>query len=239
MSAKKTSMSLFGFGLIKCCMRPNKINRASSSDHDVPCTKTVNIDLNTEPDENTEGRVNDTNNTNTNDIYKTITEEQATKIREIIGESITKTIYEEEECKPIQWADTVPFTFPITEGQVIKVYDGDTITIASKLPYPESPLYRLSVRLNGIDTPEIKGKNDDEKEAAKNARDAVSNMIMQKRIRLENVQSEKYGRILADVYFGDIHLNQWLIDNRYAVSYDGGTKVAPTSWLKYKESGVV
>ena len=67
----------------------------------------------------------------------------------------------------IELKDTVPFTFPIENGQVIKVYDGDTITIASKLPYDASPLYRLSVRLNGIDTPEIKGKNDDEKESGK------------------------------------------------------------------------
>ena len=58
----------------------------------------------------------------------------------------------------IKWEDTIPFTFPISRGQVIKVYDGDTITIASKLPFESYPLYRLSVRLNGIDTPEIKGK---------------------------------------------------------------------------------
>ena len=69
----------------------------------------------------------------------------------------------------IKYEDTVEFTFPITEGKVIKVYDADTITIASKLPYDESPLYRLSVRLDGIDTPEIKGKDitEEEKEAAK------------------------------------------------------------------------
>ena len=54
----------------------------------------------------------------------------------------------------IKYEDTVEFTFPITEGKVIKVYDADTITIASKLPYKESPIYRLSVRLNGIDAPE-------------------------------------------------------------------------------------
>jgi hypothetical protein len=41
------------------------------------------------------------------------------------------------------WKDTVVFVPPITGGIVIKVYDGDTITIASKLPYDESKLYRL------------------------------------------------------------------------------------------------
>ena len=39
-------------------------------------------------------------------------------------------------------------------------------------------MYRLSVRFNGIDTPEIKGKTDDEKNAAKSARDALSSLLV-------------------------------------------------------------
>lgn len=144
-----------------------------------------------------------------------------------------------EDGSDIKWEDTVEFTFPIKGGRVIKVYDADTITIASKLPYDESPMYRLSVRLNGIDTPEIKGKgvSEEEKEAAKIARDYVSNLVLNKVVRLENIESEKYGRILADVFIGDIHLNELLIKERYAVSYDGGTKEKPQSWLKYKLTG--
>ncbi len=139
----------------------------------------------------------------------------------------------------IKWEDTIQFTFPITGGQVIKVYDADTITIAAKLPYDSSPLYRLSVRLNGIDTPEIKGKgiSDEEKAAAKVARDFLTTLIFQKYVRLENVESEKYGRILADVYVGDIHVNELLIKERYAVKYDGGTKVKPKSWSNYRLTG--
>jgi micrococcal nuclease len=144
-----------------------------------------------------------------------------------------------EDGTDIKWEDTVEFTFPITGGRVIKVYDADTITIASRLPYHESPMYRLSVRLNGIDTPEIKGKgvSDEEKEAAKVARDFVSNLVLNKFVRLENVQTEKYGRILADVFLGDLHLNELLINERYAVKYDGGTKKKPDSWLKYRLTG--
>jgi endonuclease YncB( thermonuclease family) len=139
----------------------------------------------------------------------------------------------------IKWEDTVEFTFPIKGGRVIKVYDADTITIASKLPYDESPMYRLSVRLNGIDTPEMKGKGvlDDEKEAAKLARDFVSNLVLNKYVTLENIESEKYGRILADVYIGNLYLNEILLKERYAVKYDGGTKIKPTSWLKYIVKG--
>lgn len=144
-----------------------------------------------------------------------------------------------EDDTDIKWEDTIEFTFPITGGRVIKVYDADTITIASKLPYDASPMYRLSVRLNGIDAPEIKGKgiSDEEKESAKLARDFVSNLVFNKFVRLENIQSEKYGRILADVFVGDIHLNELLIKERYAVKYDGGTKKKPQSWEKYRLIG--
>jgi len=138
---------------------------------------------------------------------------------------------------PIRWEDTVEFTFPITGGYVIKVYDGDTITIASRLPFTGSPIYRLHVRLNGIDTPEIKGKTEDEKEAAKRARETLSSLILNKQIRLENIESEKYGRILADVYLDNLHLNAWMIQNRFAVKYDGGKKISPSSWTEYISSG--
>ena len=142
--------------------------------------------------------------------------------------------YMEDEIKI---EDTVEFTFPIKGGTVIKCYDADTITIASKMPYDASPLYRLSVRLNGIDAPEIKGKSAEEKEVAKEARDFVSNLVLNKYVRLENIESEKYGRILADVYIGDVHLNELLLKERYAVKYDGGSKQIPVSWLKYKNNG--
>jgi len=142
--------------------------------------------------------------------------------------------YMEDEIKI---EDTVEFTFPIKGGRVIKCYDADTITIASKLPYDASPLYRLSVRLNGIDAPEIKGKSAEEKEVAKEARDFVSNLVLNKNVRLENIESEKYGRILADVYIGDVCLNEILLRERYAVKYDGGSKQIPVSWLKYKNTG--
>ena len=79
-----------------------------------------------------------------------------------------------------------------------------------------------------------KGVSDEEKEAAKQTREIVYNLVFNKFVRLENIQNEKYGRILADVYIGDINLNEFLIKEKYAVKYDGGTKIKPTSWLKYR-----
>jgi len=131
----------------------------------------------------------------------------------------------------IHYNDTTPFIPPISCGKVVKVYDGDTITIATKYPGVEnSPIYRFSVRLNGIDSAEIKGKTFAEKEQAILARDALSTLIMNKIVFLKNLSMEKYGRILADVYLDDLNINQWMLDNKHAVSYDGGTKCRPAEW---------
>jgi endonuclease YncB( thermonuclease family) len=137
---------------------------------------------------------------------------------------------------PIHWQDTTPFVPPISGGQVIKVYDADTITIAAKIDIPNSPLYRFSVRLNGVDAPEIHGKTEDEKESAIYARDQLEGLLLHRFVHLKNQKTEKYGRILADVYLGDLHINQWLLDEKLVVPYDGGTKKSPESWLEYNRS---
>ena len=118
--------------------------------------------------------------------------------------------------------NTEKFTFSkIKYGKVIKVYDGDTITIATKY---NGNISSFVVRLSGIDTPEIKTKNKKEKELAIEARDALKDLIFNKIIRLDNIENEKYGRILADIYIDNIHINKWMIESNYADEYDGGKK---------------
>jgi len=136
------------------------------------------------------------------------------------------------ELDKIEYKDAIPFIPPVTGGKVIKVYDGDTITIASKLPLINSPVYRFSVRLSGIDSAEIKGKTFAEKEAAVQARDALRELIMGKMVTLKGVSTEKYGRVLATVYLGNLNICEWMLENKYAVPYDGGTKNRPTEWDK-------
>ena len=143
-----------------------------------------------------------------------------------------------EEPKKIQWSDTLQFVPPINTGQVIKVYDGDTFTLAGHLPYDGSPLYRFSVRLNGIDCAEIKGKTEEEKEYAIRARKELEDLIMDKTVTLKNVKNEKYGRILADVFVGDLHVNKHMIDKGLAVEYDGGAKTTKSWFEIYKNKNI-
>jgi endonuclease YncB( thermonuclease family) len=131
----------------------------------------------------------------------------------------------------VTWKDCKPYVPLVSCGKVIKVYDGDTITIASKLQNStDDTIYRFSVRLLGIDSAEMKSKNEIEKLHAIQARDALSSIVFNQMVELRNVSTEKYGRLLADVYCKNIHLNEWMIRNNYAVPYDGGTKQIPSEW---------
>jgi endonuclease YncB( thermonuclease family) len=133
----------------------------------------------------------------------------------------------------ITYKDTISYIPPIICGKVIKVYDGDTITIATKLPYNSSPIYRFSVRINGIDCPEMKTRDRNEQICAAMAKQTVYDIAFNKIVYLKNVSLEKYGRILADVFVDDISIGELLCQCKLAVKYDGGTKNSPEDWLKY------
>ena len=48
---------------------------------------------------------------------------------------------------------------------------------------------------------------------------------------------DKYGRLLVEIYCNEdeCNVNNWLVDNNYAFSYDGGTK---KSWKDYLENNI-
>ena len=137
-----------------------------------------------------------------------------------------------DKLKNIEYKDTIPFIPKIQYGKVIKVYDGDTITVGTYFPNDDT-LYRFSVRLKGLDCPEMRTKNTDEKQCAIIARDFVRNKILNKIVELRDVELEKYGRILANVYCENGCINDELCENRLAVQYYGGTKQIPDNWMKY------
>ena len=105
-----------------------------------------------------------------------------------------------------------------------------------RLPYKKSKLYKISVRLNSIDCPELKTKNEIEKQCSKIAKQKVSDLLMGKTVQFKNVGMEKYGRLLADVYYKGKSVNEWLLDNHLAIKYDGGTKQPPENWMEYYNS---
>lgn len=129
--------------------------------------------------------------------------------------------YVESMLKDITLKDCEKFIPAIQWGKVVKVYDGDTITIAACL---DDKCYKFSTRLLGIDTPEIRGKSVKEKALAIDARDYLKTMIFGKMVELRKVSYDKYGRLLANVYFENKSISDLMIEKKYAVPYDGGTK---------------
>jgi len=112
----------------------------------------------------------------------------------------------------------------------IKNYDGDTITV--NIPdYPPIIGKKISIRVNGIDTPELRTKSSKEKQSARTAKRLVNSLLKKaKEIELKNIQRGKYFRIVADVYYDGKNLADILMKNNLAVPYGGGTKTK--DWSK-------
>ena len=122
------------------------------------------------------------------------------------------------------------YNFRVTE--INRVLDGDTIDVTIDLGFD---LYKKErVRIAGVDTPEKRTKNLEEKELGIDATNWLKEKLEgtlagddQLFIRTELVGGVgKYGRLLGWCYIGDseVSLNEQMITEGYAHAYDGGTK---------------
>ena len=115
------------------------------------------------------------------------------------------------------------------KAKVVNIYDGDTIKVVFKIFKTH---YRWNCRVMGVDTPEMRTHNPLEKEYATKERDALREKIMDKIITVKCGKFDKYGRLLIDIYYEKQHINQWLIDEKYAFAYEGKTKKDWGEYLK-------
>jgi micrococcal nuclease len=120
-----------------------------------------------------------------------------------------------------------------TFAKCVYVYDGDTVHIIFKMPNGNE-CYKWVIRLIGIDTPEMKSKNANEKKKANEARDYLRGLILNKLIIVECLEFDKYGRLLGNLFLeGDsISLSQKMITAGFAKAYDGGHK---DGWVELDE----
>jgi len=105
------------------------------------------------------------------------------------------------------------------------VYDGDTFRVDINSLSPIAGK-NIPIRVNGVDTPEIRGKCPYEKKLAYMVKDFVMNKLLKaKRVELKNIQRGKYFRIIADVFVDGVSLEQELLDNGLAYKYSGKKKL--------------
>ena len=109
-------------------------------------------------------------------------------------------------------------------GEVTSIYDGDTFR-ANIPDYPPIIGRHMGIRINGVDTPEMRGKCEQEKVLARKAKQyTVTKLRNAKTIELLNMQRGKYFRIVADVYADGQSVGEGLVREGLAVVYDGGKK---------------
>ena len=114
-------------------------------------------------------------------------------------------------------------------AKVLSVYDGDTMTLQVDLGFNMS--FKTSCRLMGIDTAEMKTKDESIKKLATASRDFVRSIALDKTILIKTYKDDKYGRILVDAWTlndkwqpSEKTISQMMIDQGFAKAYDGGTK---------------
>jgi micrococcal nuclease len=123
---------------------------------------------------------------------------------------------------------------------VSKVVDGDTIDVVIDLGFDIS--FSSRVRLAGIDTPESRTTNKEEKVLGLEVKKKLSELIANAKtvvIRTEKMDSsEKYGRILGWLYLdgSEVSVNHALIAGGYAWEYMGDTKVKDFELLRQRRS---
>ena len=123
------------------------------------------------------------------------------------------------------------YNFRVTE--INRVLDGDTIDVTIDLGFDLFKKER--VRIAGVDTPEKRTRDLEEKELGidatnwlkKKLEDTIAGDGDELTIRTELVGGMgKYGRLLGWLYINEeiVSLNEQMITEGYAWAYDGGTK---------------
>ena len=109
---------------------------------------------------------------------------------------------------------------------VERVVDGDTIDVVLDLGF--DILYRSRVRLYGIDTPESRTRDKDEKARGKMAsaflKEAIeggNKIVIQTKLKDSR---GKFGRVLGNIVVDEENINQSMIDANLAVAYYGQSK---------------
>lgn len=110
---------------------------------------------------------------------------------------------------------------------VTRVVDGDTVDVDIDLGFGMT-YKKQRVRLMGIDTPESRTRDLEEKFYGLEAKTFLKTLLLECPVTLVSHEKGKFGRILGELFiYGnmDRSVNQMMIDNFHAVPYNGGNKV--------------
>ena len=110
--------------------------------------------------------------------------------------------------------------------KMVKVVDGDTVDVDIDLGFGVW-MQKQRIRLYGIDTPESRTSDPEEKKYGLAAKDFLKKWTNSGDLTLRTYKDGKgkFGRILGEIWYGGEHnINQLLVDNHHAVRYHGQSK---------------
>jgi len=109
-------------------------------------------------------------------------------------------------------------------AKVLEVIDGDTIDVSIDLGF--NVLHTIRVRLYGINTPETRTKNKEEKQKGLKAKERLKELIEGKivTIKTQKDDTEKFGRYLGIIFLNNNNINETLISEGHAIEYFGGKR---------------
>lgn len=145
------------------------------------------------------------------------------------------------------------------EAKIVDIYDGDSVSICVQNE-EKTQVWRLTLRLAGIDAPEIKvSKNlsprkreflksyalksrnfiikralESEEDFSKLSNSELREKLGKSKIRFSGIiyGKDKYGRFITDLYHRGESLSQVMIENGLAVKYQGKTRMSYEDWLE-------
>ena len=112
--------------------------------------------------------------------------------------------------------------------EVKKVVDGDTLDIVLNLGF--NVLHSVRIRMAGIDTPESRTRDLDEKARGKLAKAFLKNWLSQENekkkivVRTFKKTKGKFGRVIAEIWVDDVNVNEDMIKCYHAVPYSAQNK---------------
>ena len=108
---------------------------------------------------------------------------------------------------------------------IVKIVDGDTVDIDIDLGFGIW-MRGERVRLYGIDTPESRTRDLEEKKYGLAAKDFLTKWLSAGNIVLKTHKDAegKFGRILGELWYNDVNINQKMVDEYHAVAYHGQSK---------------
>ena len=108
--------------------------------------------------------------------------------------------------------------------EVKRIVDGDTVDVVIDLGFDIH--YSSRVRLYGIDTPESRTRNKDEKVRGLMSKKYLTDALSKGQgvIKTHKDKKGKFGRVLGEMYVADKNINLMMVDDNLAVKYKGQNK---------------